>query len=96
MISGEEVATVPLEEASSVREVKRLLHQAHGLPPRFQQRLVLNGARLDDADKLDSQVDLELVVVSYSSASRAEANELIEAARNGSVNKAGFCSLRAQ
>ena len=96
MISGEEVAAVPLEEASSAREVKRLLHHVHGLPPRFQQRLVLNGASLDDADKLDSPVDLELVVVPFSSASQAEVDELIEAACNGSVKQAGVCNLTAQ
>ena len=37
MLSGEEVASIPVEEVSNVREVKRRLQQLHGLPPRFRQ-----------------------------------------------------------
>ena len=90
-MSGEEVA-IPLKEASSVRDVKRRLHQAHGMPPRFRQRLFLQGSsqNLDDADKLDSPMDLALVVVPFSSPSPTQLKELVEAAKNGSVKQAGF------
>ena len=39
MMSGEELTTVPVEEVGTVRELKQRLHQLHGLPPRFRQRL---------------------------------------------------------
>ena len=40
MLSGHEVASIPVEKVSSVRGVKQRLHQLHGLPPRFRQRLL--------------------------------------------------------
>ena len=63
MLSGETLASMPLEEVSSVREVKRRLHQLHGLPPRFRQKLFLQGAALGDAEELDSPVDIYLDLV---------------------------------
>ena len=89
MLSGEEVTTMPVEEVGSVREVKQRLHQLHGLPPRFRQRLIFQGTNLDDADKLDSPLDLILVVLSYSSPSQTEGKELTDATKNGSLEKAG-------
>ena len=50
MLSGEEVTSIPLEEVGSVKEVKQRLHQLHGLPPRFRQKLLLQGACLGDAE----------------------------------------------
>ena len=50
LVSGQEVATIPMEEVNSVREVKRYLHQHHGLAPRFRQRLMLKGSNM----KLDA------------------------------------------
>ena len=46
-----------------MREVKQRLHRLHGLPPRFRQRLILQGSTLDDAEVLASSLDLELVVL---------------------------------
>ncbi|CAE7234845.1 XBAT32, partial [Symbiodinium natans] len=57
MLSGE-VMAVPVEEVSSVRDVKQRLHRLHGLPPRFRQRLLLQGASLDDATKPDPVAEL--------------------------------------
>ena len=93
MMSGEEVAAMPVEEVSSVREVKRRLHKLHGLPPRFRQRLMVQGSslKLDDADKLESPMDLALVVVPFSSPSPTQAEDLVEAAGNGSTKEAGSC-----
>ena len=62
MLSGEEVASLPVAEVSNVRNLKRRLHQLHGLPPRFRQRLLLQGANLDDDDIFDSPLDLDLVL----------------------------------
>ena len=90
LLSGKEVAAMPVEEVRSVRDVKRRLHQLHGLPPRFRQRLMLQGSEqnLDDADALDSPMDLALVVVPFSSPSEAQVNELVAAAKHGSVDEA--------
>ena len=57
LLSGEEVASIPVAEADGVKALKQRLHQQHGLPPRFRQRLVHEGRFLPDALKLDSAVD---------------------------------------
>ena len=88
MLSGEE-AHMPVEEVSCVREVKRRLHQLHGLPPRFRQRLILQGTNLDDAYELDSPLELDLLLQPFSDTSRTRVNELVAAARNGLVDEAG-------
>ena len=94
MLSGEEVS-VPVQEVSCVREVKRRLHQLHGLPPRFRQRLILHGTNLDDAYELDSPLELELILQSFSGsgASQKQADELVAAAGAGLVGKAGVTTL---
>ena len=89
MLSGEEVTSIPVEEVSTVQELKRRLHQLHGLPPRFRQRLLCQGSMMDDADKLDSSLDLELVLCPFSGASLTQREELITAAGDGSVPEAG-------
>ena len=96
MMSGAELAAVPVEEVISVREVKRLLHQQHGLPPRFRQRLVLNGASLDDADELASPQDLELVVLPFCNASVQQVYEFRAAAGDGLVQQAGAYSISGE
>ena len=49
-------------KVSNVKALKERLHHLHGLPPRFRQRLLHRGSTLDDAYKLDSPLDLNLVV----------------------------------
>ena len=92
MVSGEELATIPVEEVSSVRALKRRLQQLHGLPPMFRQRLLLQGSskKLDDDDKVDLPMDLELVVLNLCSTSLAQADEFVAASKKGSVDKAGL------
>ena len=86
LLSGEEVANVPLQdELSDVKALKQHLHQRHGLPPRFRQRLLLHGEILDDATKLDSTMELELVQLSYCA---SQAKELITAGVHGAVAEA--------
>ena len=46
-VSGEEEAAVPLEDVENVKALKRFLQQSCGMP-RFRQRLLHNGADLDD------------------------------------------------
>ena len=88
MLSGEELARVPLQDGlCDVKGLKRLLHQQHGLPPRFSQRLLFRGQILDDATKLDFPMELELVLLSYCASPRTE--ELLSAASRGSVAEVG-------
>ena len=63
MLSGTRVASIPVEELSDVRSLKQTLNLFHGFPPRFRQRLFLRGDPLADAAKLDSPLDLELVLL---------------------------------
>ena len=88
LLSGQVVASMPVEQVSSVKEVKRRLHQLHGLPPRFRQRLILHGTNLDDADMLDTPLDLEIVLQDFAIASQAQECELVAAATNGSLEEA--------
>ncbi|CAE7948614.1 ANKRD50 [Symbiodinium sp. KB8] len=63
-LSGE-LTNLPFTELSDVREVKQRLHQQHGLPPRFRQRLLQGGNILDDAVKLDTPMDLQVLIVPF-------------------------------
>ena len=83
MLSGEDVAIIPVEELSDVKELKLQLHRVHGMPTRFRQRLLVRGSALADSTKLDSPMDLELVLLTHSAASPAQADELATAAWNG-------------
>ena len=56
-LSGDEVASVAFAELSDVKSLKQRLHQQHGLPPRFRQRLLHLGNTLSDAVMLDSVMD---------------------------------------
>ena len=87
LLSGDELVKVPLQSASGeVKDVKGLqqcLHQLHGMPPRFRQRMLLHGQILDDATKLDSPMELELVLLPYSEALDTE--RFMSAALRGSA-----------
>ena len=58
MMSGEEVASIPVVGLSDVKSLKQQLHRLHRLPARFRQRLFHGGSALHDAAKLDSLEDL--------------------------------------
>ena len=76
MISGEEMS-VPLDGIHDVRSLKRHLNQLRGFPLGFRQRLLLNGETLEDAVKLDSPLNLDLVLVQFVDASEEQVQELI-------------------
>ena len=76
MISGGEIS-IPLEEIRNVRGLKRYLNQLRGYPLGFRQRLLLNGEALEDAVKLDSPMDLDLVLGQFVDASEEQVQELI-------------------
>ena len=88
LLSGEEVASIPVDAPRSVRELKQRLHQLHGQPPRFRQRLLLQGASLSDDVKLDSPMDLDLVLLPFADASQAQVKELADAAEGGAAEEA--------
>ncbi|CAE7204087.1 ANKRD50 [Symbiodinium sp. CCMP2592] len=90
-MSGKELASIPAEKVDDVRALKLLLHSEHGLPPRFRQRLVyLNSVSdgvLDDFVKLDSPMDLQLVLIPYVQSSQTDADKLAAAAADGSLSE---------
>ena len=87
-MSGQEVATIPVAESGEVRALKQRLNRLHGIPSRFRQRLLFCGQALDDFVKLESSMDLELVLLAYSTASKAQTSQLLNAAENGSASEA--------
>ena len=87
LLSGEEVASVPLEELSDVKALKQQLHRLHCLPARFSQRLSLSGNLLDDTAKLDSPMELELVLLPYAATSQTQVDEFTTASAAGSVSQ---------
>ena len=89
MLSGEEVISIPVEEAHDVKALKKRLTQWNGLPPRFRQRVLLNGETLKDTVKLDSTLILDLLLLTFADASQQQVNELVDAAEHGSVSEVG-------
>ncbi|CAE7448019.1 ANKRD50 [Symbiodinium sp. KB8] len=87
LLSGEEVASMPLEELSDVKALKQQLHRLHCLPARFSQRLSLCGNLLDDTAKLDSPMELELVLLPYAATSETQVDEFTTASAAGSVSQ---------
>eukprot|EP00439_Symbiodinium_sp_Y106_P022261 s449_g2.t1 len=88
MLSGEEVASMPVGSLSNIKALKQHLTRFHGLPTRFRQKLLFRGTPLDDSTPLDSPLELDLVLLSYSVSSKDEAKELVTVFANGSVSEA--------
>ena len=88
-LAGEELAIIPLDELTDVKSLKQLLQRTHGFPPRFRQQLLLNQKLLDDAFKLDTAMDLQLVLLTFSSTSQAQTHELTAALTTASAVEAG-------
>ena len=84
MISGGEIS-IPLSEIHDVRGLKRHLNQLRGFPLGFRQRLLLNGGALEDAVKLESPMDLDLVLMQFVDASEEQVIDLLRAAADGSL-----------
>ena len=64
-ISGQELLAVPVESqgtAETVAELKTRLRASHSLPV-CQQKLLHDGICLDDNFKLETSIDLQLVLV---------------------------------
>ena len=85
-LSGESI-TCPVEELEDVKALKRLLHDLHQFPPRFRQRILIDGRNLDDSAKLDPSVDATVVLQALQQPSQSEADSLAAAAECGSLSK---------
>ena len=85
-LSGENIK-FPVEELEDVKTLKRLLHDLHQFPPRFRQRILIEGRNLDDSAKLDSSVDASVVLQALHKPSQSEADNLAAAAESGSLSK---------
>ncbi|CAE7714778.1 mask, partial [Symbiodinium sp. KB8] len=79
------LATIPAQQLSSVKALKRELQRCCGLS-RFRQRLLQDGSALDDMSMLEGTSDLQLVLLPFSSASQQQADELADAAGEGEVS----------
>ena len=65
-ISGEELTAALQEDLiTNVRALKQHLNQRQGLPPRFRQRLLLDGRCLEDTATVHAAMELELVVLAF-------------------------------
>ena len=85
--SGDAILAKSMEELSDVRALKRQLQRLCGVP-RFQQRLLHGGVILDEDTRLDSPIDVELVLVPFCSASLEEVIQLNTAAARGWASQA--------
>ena len=72
-----------------MRGLKQHLTQLHGLPPRFRQRVLFLGESLEDAERLDSPMDLDVVLLTFADVSEGQAEELAAAAAKGSIAEVG-------
>ena len=94
-VSGETVATVPLEELSTVRALKRRLEAPLGLP-RFRQRILQDGCLQKDEDRLDSAGQVQVVLLHFRPTSSSEMRELLIASVQGSADKVEAILQRPQ
>ena len=93
-LSGEELTTIPCTDLSDVKALKWRLCQHHGLPQRFCQRVFHEGNILDDAVRLDSAMDLQVLTLAQPVhellGAEAQRAKLYEAARSGRFAEAGY------
>ena len=82
-LSGEELASIPLHELTSVRALKQRLTRDHGCPPRFRQILLYGGGVLEDDIRFDASVDVQLVCCASVPASQEQVDELVEESKRG-------------
>eukprot|EP00439_Symbiodinium_sp_Y106_P047877 s1416_g6.t1 len=60
--SGEEMAALPVEEVETVLQLKQRLGELWGTP-RFRLRILIDGATMEDNAPLESDVDVQLLVL---------------------------------
>ena len=89
MLSGEAVTSIPVEDVQDVKGLKRHLNRLHCLPPRFRQRILFRGETLKDTVRLDSAMNLDLVLLTFADVSQQQVEDLADAAEQGSVSEVG-------
>ena len=89
MLSGEAVTSIPVEEVQDVKGLKQHLNRLHGLPPRFRQRILFRGETLKDTVRLDSAMNLDLVLLTFADVSQQQVEDLADAAEQGSAFEVG-------
>ena len=77
--SGEELTSISADKVGSVQELKRRLHGFCGVP-RFRQRLLHEGVVLEIGMRLESSMDIQLVLLNFCEATEEQEEELIAAA----------------
>ena len=93
-VSGELFSAVPLETVNDVRSLKLHLQKLCGVP-RFRQRLLHDGMFMDEGFKLDSHMDVQLVLQPYCDASQEQLEGLANACSGGMVQDVeGFLQQR--
>ena len=80
-LSGEKYA-VPAQDNGDARALKAYFSRTHGFPPRFQQRLFLDGNELEDSTGLEAAVELNLLLLPLSC---TQPDELVAAIAEGSA-----------
>ncbi|CAE7853601.1 ANK1, partial [Symbiodinium necroappetens] len=78
LASGALLVSVPVEELSDVKSLKRNL-QLLCKVPRFRQRLLHQGVALDDKERLELPTDVHLVMLPFASATEEQRDELVNA-----------------
>ena len=84
-ISGEEVTAARLRDVTNVKALKQHLQKLCGVS-RFRQKLLFDGECLDDKTKLDSAIDIQLVLQPFCSSPK-QVNQLVEASSAGRLDK---------
>ena len=80
-----DIISIPVDEIYDVGGLKRHLYQVRGFPLGFRQRFLLHGERLEDAFKLDTPMDLDVVLLPFAEVSQRQVHDLVEAAGHGST-----------
>ena len=88
MLSGEAVTSMPVAEIQDVKALKQRLTQLHGFP-RFRQRVLFHGENLTDDVTLESQLNLDLLLLTFADVSQRQVDKLAAAALQGSVSEVG-------
>ncbi|CAE7245802.1 Ank2 [Symbiodinium natans] len=87
MPSGEELASIPAADLSTVRNLKNDLQRICGVP-RFRQKLLHGGNALEEDMRLDASMEsVLLVLVVFCPASEDEIEELVFSPSQGSVEE---------
>ena len=83
-ISGKELASMAMEELTTVEALKQHLRLLHSIPLCIPVQLLHDGEPMDDAVVLDSPMDVQMVLLPISSTEMKQvARELSECAAQG-------------